>query len=130
MTPPRPRVLLLNVPRLLRDILHAALRQHADVGEATVASASVWAANVPSTSYELVIACDDPSEETCALLRDVLALQTRTRYLGLRRDGARATRYTLESRAEPIDVLTSERLVAEVTAVPPPSPPRPPEDAA
>jgi len=114
MTPPRPRVLLLNVPRLLRDILHAALRQHADVGEATVASASVWAANVPSTSYELVIACDDPSEE----------------YLGLRRDGARATRYTLESRAEPIDVLTSERLVAEVTAVPPPSPPRPPEDAA
>src|SRR5467141_1365037 len=114
----RPRILLLNIPRLLRDLLLAILRERADVTEVTMPATDVGATGrgIPLTSFDLVIVCDDPRRED-DVMQEILAVQTRPRYLALRGPGEQATEYTLEPRVELIDAATTERLLSEVAAL-------------
>lgn len=114
--PMRPRVLLLNIPRLLRDLLLGLLRDHADVIELTAPRADVATAQVRATSFDLVIVCDDPRRDE-GVVRRLLAAQAHTRYLALRGVGEQAAGYRLAPQMELIDALTSERLLSEIAAL-------------
>jgi len=114
--PMRPRILLLNIPRLLRDLLLGLVRDHADVTELTTSLDSVTTAQIPASSFDLVITCDDPRRDE-GVVRGLLAAQSRTRYLALHGIGEQAAGYRLLPQMEPIEALTSERLLSEIVAL-------------
>ena len=117
-TPPsmRPRILLLNIPRLLRDLLLGLVRDHADVTELTTPLADPARAQIPAMEFDLVIVCDDPRRDEGVVHR-LLEAQTHTRYLALEGIGEQAVGYRLAPRVERIDALTSERLLSEIAAL-------------
>ena len=114
--PMRPRVLLLNIPQLLRDLLLGLVRDHADVTELTTPRDDLATARIPAAAFDLVIVCDDPRRDD-GVMRDLLAAQAHTRYLALHGLGEQAAGYRLAPQMEPIDALTSERLLSEIVAL-------------
>jgi hypothetical protein len=112
----RPRILLLNIPKLLRDLLLGVLRDHAEVTEMTAPRAGAAATQLPPASYDLVLVCDDPRRDD-GVMREIVAAQTRKRYLALHGMGEQAAAYTFATHVELIEALTSERLLSEVVAL-------------
>jgi hypothetical protein len=119
----RPRILLLNIPRLLRDLLLGVLDGRADVNEMTTTVANARASGIPVTDYDLVIVSDDPRREN-ELMQTIVATHTRTRFLALRGPGEQATGYTFQPHIELIEDLTTERLLAELAGLGRGAPPR------
>lgn len=111
----RPQILLLNIPKLLRDLLLGVLRDWADVTEMTVPRTAA-PTQLPATPYDLVIVCDDPRRDD-GMMREIVVAQTRKRYLALHGLGEQAAEYSFTPHVELIDALTTERLLSEIVAL-------------
>jgi hypothetical protein len=113
----RPRILLFNIPKLLRDLLLGLLREHADVTEMTAPRTDAAATQLPATPYDLVIVCDDPRRDDGVCCGRSSPRKHDRAISPCTVLGEQAAGYTFAPQVELIEALTSERLLSEVVAL-------------